>query len=71
MGENIKRTEKDITKLKEALKRNKARNDIITIRRIEKTIAEKQAELEVLKKSEQAIRNEQLSRSNAKKLSIF
>lgn len=69
LGENIKKTEKDILKYQQSLKRQKL--NTAAHKEISQKLEAKQAELCKLKKSEKAVFTEQRFRKEKTKLDIF
>jgi len=71
ISEDIRRTERDMVKLKESLKRQRNRGDSTSATLIQSRLDEKERELERLRNSDRSIANEQKQRKSSTKLTIF
>jgi len=71
IGEDIRRTERDMVKLKESLQRQRNRGDSASAAQIQSRLDEKQKQLEQLRNSDRNIANEQKQRKSSSKLTIF
>lgn len=69
LGENIKKTKKDILKYEESLKRQKSKST--SYKEIYQKLEAKRLELQKLKNDENAVSEEQQKRKNKSKLDIF
>lgn len=71
IGEDIRRIERDMTKLRESLKRQRNRGDSASASQIQSRLDEKGRQLEQLRNSDRNITNEQKQRKSSSKLAIF
>ena len=71
ISEDIKRTERDMIKIKQSLERQRERGDFASVAQIRARLAEKEKELNMLKASDQHIAREQSQRKSSSKLTIF
>lgn len=71
ISEEIKRTERDIVKIKQSLQRQRDRGDLASVAQIRIRLAEREKDLERLKASDQHIAKEQCQRKSSSKLTIF
>lgn len=71
IGEEIRRAERDITKMKQSLQRQSDRGDLVSVSHMRSRLAEKEKELDRLRASDRTIVNEQKQRKSSSKLTIF
>lgn len=71
IGEEIKRTEKDIVQLKQSLQRQKERGDLASVTQLRNRLTERENDLGRLHASDQHIAKEQNQRKSSSKLTIF
>lgn len=71
IGEEIRRAERDITKMKQSLQRQSDRGDLASVSQMRSRLAEKEKELDRLRASDRTIVNEQKQRKSSSKLTIF
>lgn len=71
IGEEIRRAERDITKMKQSLQRQSDRGDLASVSHMRSRLAEKEKELDRLRASDRTIVNEQKQRKSSSKLTIF
>jgi len=71
IGEDIRRIERDMAKLRESLQRQTNRGDSASAIQIQSRLDEKEKELQRLRNSDRNIANEQKQRKSSTKLTIF
>lgn len=71
IGEDIRRAERDITRLKQSIQRQSDRGDLASVSQIRSRLADKEKELNTLRASDRTISNEQKQRKSSSKLTIF
>ena len=71
IGEEIRRAERDVTRLKQSIQRQSDRGDLASVSQIRSRLADKEKELDSLRASDRTISNEQKQRKSSSKLTIF
>jgi hypothetical protein len=71
IGEEIRRAERDIIKMKQSLQRQSDRGDLASVSQIRSRLAEKEKDLDRLRASDRHIVNEQKQRKSSSKLTVF
>jgi hypothetical protein len=71
IGEEIRRAERDISKMKQSLQRQIDRGDLASVSQIRSRLAEKEKDLDRLRASDRHIVNEQKQRKSSSKLTVF
>lgn len=71
IGEEILKTERELTKIKGTLQRQIDRGDLASVSHVRTRLAEKEKELDRLRASDRTIVNEQKQRKSSSKLTIF
>lgn len=71
IGEEIRRAERDIIKMKQSLQRQSERGDLASVSQIRSRLVEKEKDLDRLRTSDRHIVNEQKQRKSSSKLTVF
>ena len=71
IGEEIRRAERDVIRLKQSIQRQSDRGDLASVSQIRSRLADKEKELDSLRASDRTISNEQKQRKSSSKLTIF
>ena len=71
IGEEIRRAERAVTRLKQSIQRQRDRGDLASVSQIRSRLADKEKELDSLRASDRTISNEQKQRKSSSKLTIF
>lgn len=71
VGEEIRKAERDIAKLKQSLQRQSDRGDLASVSQIRLRLVDKEKDLDQLRASDRHIVNEQKQRKSSSKLTIF